>query len=143
MRKARAIAPFAFVFCAVSVIGYRGTESPTRPVHGTVIYRGEPVPIGHIRFVPIDGTPGPASFASITDGQYRIDKRGGVPIGRHRVEVEARRKTGRKVTGDVGTEMGIVDETEQLGPAEYSGPNSPLIVDVSSDGDGKIDIELK
>ena len=117
-----------------------GLES--KIVFGKVTCGGEPVPMGHVRFVPIEGTPGPASTGTIVDGQYRIEARGGVPVGKHRVEVLAQRKTGRKVMGSHGLEPAEVDEIVLAGPPEYEGANSPLVRDVSDDMDGQIDIEI-
>jgi len=58
-------------------------------VSGTVQYRGEPVQLGQIRFLPAEGTGAPSSGAWIIDGQYKVDARGGVPVGTHRVWIEA------------------------------------------------------
>lgn len=115
---------------------------PSKIVVDNVICGGEPVAMGRIRFVPIDGTPGPASTGIIVDGQYRIESRGGVPLGKHRVEIFARQKTGRKVMGAHSLEPAEVDEVVLLGPPEYEGPNSPLVREITDDMDGRIDIEI-
>lgn len=111
---------------------------PTRVVHGTVKVGGGTPDIGYVRFVPIEGTPGPVNGARITDGQYRIEARGGVPLGIHRVEVITSRKTGRKVLQDDVP----VDDFERFGPANYASANSPLKVQVSRDSDSCIDIQI-
>ncbi len=111
-------------------------------VEGTITYEGETVQLGQVRFVPIDGTQGPASHSAIVDGKYKIEARGGVPVGRHRVEVAALRKTGRQVLGYNGLEEAIIDETERLTPPVYSGNMSPLTAEVAADSDGKFDFEI-
>ena len=58
-------------------------------VQGAVTLDSTPVGDGQIRFVPIDGTAGPVSIAVIRDGRYRCDDKGGIPVGRHRIEVLA------------------------------------------------------
>lgn len=58
-------------------------------VRGTAAYAGTPVENGEVRFFPIDGTRGPVSGAPIVKGKYEVNQRGGVPVGTHRVEVEA------------------------------------------------------
>ena len=125
--------------------GCGGQQSlPTEVIHGTVTVGDQTPETGHVRFVPIEGTPGPASTAAIVDGQYRIEARGGVPVGRHRVEVTAVKKTGRKVTrpaGPAGQPM-EVDETVPLAAPEYAGPASPLTKEVVAGTDGRIDIEI-
>lgn len=127
--------------CLLLVTGC-GKKSSTKVVYGTVTYDGQMVETGKVRFVPIDGTSGPASMAPIKDGEFRIEARGGVPIGRHRVEVDARQRTGNKVAGRKGLEKTSVDEMVFLGPEEYAGAQSPLIVEVTADSDGRFDIEI-
>ena len=113
-----------------------------RVVHGTVTVGGEKVPEGHLLFVPIQGTPGPNSSGRIVDGQYRIEARGGVPVGTHRVQVRAMAKTGRKIVGRIMGDQGLVDELVTISPPEYDSPQSPLIKEVTAAGDGRIDIEI-
>ena len=124
--------------------GCGGQEGvPTEVIHGSVTAGGETAETGRLRFVPIDGAPGPASTGQIVDGQYRIEARGGVPVGKHRVEVQALKKTGRKVPGrGPGGEPMQVDETVNLAPDEYSGADSPLTMEVVAGSDGRIDIEI-
>ena len=116
-----------------------GNGLPTKVIHGNVMVGDEKVETGSLRFVPIEGTPGPASIAMIVDGQYRVEARGGVPIGKHRVEVDARRNTGRKVPSPA-REGTLVDETQRMGPDEYASARSPLTIEVTVDPDGKMDI---
>ena len=114
----------------------------TKIVHGTVTVGDEKVQTGHVRFVPIGGTSGPASTGRIVDGAYRIEARGGVPLGKHRVEVNALKKTGRMVPGDTGFEPGMVEETVRMGKEEYAGADSPLVVEVTAGSDGRIDFQI-
>ena len=60
-------------------------------VSGAVTYDGQPIQEGLIRFVPEEGTVAPASAVQIQNGKYTIDAEGGVPVGTHRVEIEAYR----------------------------------------------------
>lgn len=57
-------------------------------VKGQVTFDGQPVQRGRIRFLPDSHTEAPMSGAEITDGQYTVAQ-GGVPVGTHRVEIEA------------------------------------------------------
>lgn len=59
---------------------------------GTILYDGQPIPRGNIRFIPINNTKGPTSGATITDGKYHVMNKGGVPLGEHKVTVTAFRK---------------------------------------------------
>jgi len=115
---------------------------PSKVVFGTVTVGGQKVESGQVRFVPIEGTPGSANAAAIVDGQYRIEGRGGVVVGKHRVEVTAMKKTGRKVQQHNGFEMAMVDETVRVSPPQYAGEQSPIVKDVTADSDGQFDIEI-
>lgn len=117
--------------------------SANKVVHGTVSCGGEKPTDGYICFVPLEGTSGSASSGLIVDGEYRIEARGGVPVGRHRVEVRANKKTGRQVASSrMPGERTMADEVVPISPMEYEGRQSPLVVEVSSSGDGRIDIEI-
>ena len=87
MRWAVRIARVAVASFAAAAGGC-GSDGPQRmPVVGKVTYRGEPVKMGEIRFLPIKDTKTPMWGASIVDGQFVADGKGGVPVGTHRVEI--------------------------------------------------------
>ena len=123
----------------VLVAGCGPNGLPSKVVHGTVTAGGVKVDAGRVRIVPIDGTPGPASMAMIINGQYRIDVRGGVPVGKHRVEIDARR---RKVQSTNQGDIPWRDDTLPMGPAVYATKDSPLVVEVTADSNGQFDFEL-
>lgn len=71
------------------------------PVIGEVKFDGAPVQDGRVRFIPQTGNVAPVCIAFIKAGRYEATDRGGVPVGRHRVEIvaydpatEARRQGG-------------------------------------------------
>ncbi|MBN1393691.1 MAG: hypothetical protein JW959_01480 [Pirellulales bacterium] len=111
-------------------------------VEGAVTCGGEKVESGQIRFVPVEGTRGSTNVSAIRDGHYRIEARGGVPLGRYRVEVVAEKRTGRKVMGNTRFEPGMVDETIRLGPPAYAGPKSPLVAEITPRSNGRLDFDL-
>ena len=133
--------PLSLLFCCL-LLGGCGSEYVNKEIFGTVTVGDERVELGSARFVPIDGTPGPAGFSLIVDGEYRIKARGGMAPGRHRVEIKAKRKTGRRVRGMLYGEEGEIDETVPIGPTRYSGSKSPLVVEVTADSEGKFDLKL-
>ena len=74
----------------------RGSGLDRVTVSGKVSYRGKPVPDGMIAFVPIKDTRGPTSSAIIKDGDYQVVAAGGVPLGTHRVEIQAFRPLAKR-----------------------------------------------
>lgn len=127
--------------CFLAVVGCGGRDFV--PIHGSVTYRGQPVDAGVVSFVPVEGASGPVGRARIETGRYQMKARGGVPVGSHRVEVLAQKKTGRTVTeaGKDGTDL-VIDELVQVGPAAYAGSQSPLTFEVKAGGDGRFNIDL-
>lgn len=119
-----------------------GADGPERvPVSGQVSYGGLPIEDGKIRFVPIEGTEGPATLALIEQGKYTADHNGGVPVGTHRVEVEAYRpqEGAQPVTEEMARdfadlEVGQVPQ-EQFLPGDYSGETSSLRLTIESGSD--------
>lgn len=126
------------VLCIVSAGCDKGPS--TKVVYGSVTCGGEIVPTGRITFVPIAA--GRLCAAPIVDGQYRIDAQGGAPFGRYRVEIDARKKTGRQIEGHNGSETTMIDEKVRMGPQRYAGDQSPLVVDIRADSDGQFDVAI-
>jgi hypothetical protein len=73
----------------VAVAGCSQSVSDRIVVEGKVSYNGEPVANGQIYFYPTEENPGPVSGGPIKDGKYVAQARGGVPLGKHRVEITA------------------------------------------------------
>ena len=70
--------------------GCGGGSAPEKVIiSGVVTYDGKPVANGEVRFYPIEGTKGAVSGGPIRDGAYVAQGKGGVPIGKHRVEIQA------------------------------------------------------
>tara|TARA_R110002095_G_scaffold155255_3_gene134830 strand:- start:138 stop:569 length:432 start_codon:yes stop_codon:yes gene_type:complete len=92
-------------------------EPLRRVVQGTVIYEDSPVTDGLIRFIPLGDKGGPASSAYIENGAFVIDHKGGIPLGKHRVQVEAYRPVDEKVDD---SPMDDGPTTEQYLPVEWN-----------------------
>jgi hypothetical protein len=91
----------AWVVIAALFSGCGGGRGPERvPVSGTVTYNGKPIS-GTIRFLPTAATAAPMAAANVMDGNYRVDLRGGVPVGTHKVVIEAYRVPSNAATQDV------------------------------------------
>jgi hypothetical protein len=98
-------------------------------VRGNVTFAGKPVENGEIRFFPTEKTQGPVSGAPIVDGKYDVTQRGGVPVGSHRVEIEAFRAS--RAYPQLNAEGG---HREQFLPEKYN-IGSKLTAVVARDGD--------
>jgi len=117
----------------------RRSNLQRKVIEGDVTCGGDKVAQGMVRFVPIDDTQGPVTVAIIIDGHYRTFNRGGVPLGKHRVEIQARRATGKKIESPEGK---LVDETVPVGSKEYAASRSPLSVEVTADGEARFDFDI-
>jgi hypothetical protein len=73
----------------VSGCGPKGLERVI--LTGDVSHNGQPIPHGIIRFTPSTSTLGSTVAATIENGKYKVDSRGGVPVGTHSVQIEAYR----------------------------------------------------
>lgn len=114
----------------------------TKALRGSVTCAGQKVLLGQVTFIPLDDTFRPSSVTRIVDGRYHVTSRGGLPLGKYRICVDARKKTGRKVQGYNGTEEGLIDEEIRLGPAVYAGDQSPLSVEIHADSEEVFDIVI-
>jgi hypothetical protein len=95
-------------------------------ITGTVTYDGTPIPNGEVRFYPIEGTKGAVSGGPIRDGAYTAQGKGGVPVGKHRVEIQGfRAAKGSESLPEGGS-------AEQYLPAQFN-ENSTLTAEVTPD----------
>lgn len=81
-------------------------------VSGQVTLDGQPISNGEIRFIPTQGTIGPISGGPIKDGAYVAKGKGGVPLGNHRVEIQAYRANAKSQgqAGAAGNEGGAAEQ---------------------------------
>ena len=108
-------------------------DEPVRTeVFGKVTVDGRPVEVGEIRFVPAEGTEAPTAGAAIKDGEYRVDHKGGVPVGTFQVRISAYRAPGTGQNGDVpgAPSDDPMAGREQYLPEKFSGDASELTLTV-------------
>ncbi len=113
-------------------------------VSGKVTYQGQPVKNGDLLFYPIDGTAGPVSGSSIKDGEYLADGKGGVPIGKHRVEIRGYRSaapSSSMASKDIEHAERRGGQREQYLPAQFNS-GSTLVVEVGTGTQSKHDFKL-
>ena len=132
------------ILCVLSPFaGCRGDRRVA--IEGRVTLDGQPVENGTISFLPVEGTQGPSSGAAILGGRYKIPRDKGPFVGTYQVEIQASRKTGKKISAEaiLGMPSGSgaqVDETVEAIPARYN-RDSTLRREVQS-GRNVLDFEL-
>lgn len=126
-----------------SLTGCGSTESgPERViVSGKVTFNGEPVPQGEIWFLPAAGRQAPQAGAIITEGLYRVENKGGVPIGSCLVKITADRPEIKvKIVADGGPEE---IPTMQYLPVRYN-EKTELTAEIESRSEPiQIDFDLE
>lgn len=98
-----------------------------------------------MRFKPIGSSDGPrraSATLTIVDGKYVAQTGGGLPEGLYRVEVEVRRKTGKKIKQRVLGEVTEVDETAVVSSPRHAGKDSPLEYTAQGGGNVQFDIDV-
>jgi hypothetical protein len=82
--------PLLGLALAMALNGCGGDRGPERIiVSGTVTYNGKPVPEATIEFIPVQTSSMPVSGAVVANGRYKVDNKGGVPVGTHKVIIAA------------------------------------------------------
>lgn len=118
--------------------GGSGPPEPVRAVvSGEVTYLGKPVEDGVIRFV---SDKGPSAQGPIRNGSYRIDHKGGVPVGNCRVEIQGYEEQDIKDIGSTVIQMPKVVGVPII-PERYNA-QSTLKVEVRADQENQHDFNL-
>ena len=130
-----------FTFLALTVLGCGPRAIEKYAVSGVVRYRGKPLPLGSVTFVPVSG---PASGPTPIDqnGRYRLE----AIAGRHAVGVVAMpRRTGGRPAPHLegGMDWSGVPEVKSLIPEKYNRyDTSGISVTVEPQHANTIDIDL-
>ena len=116
----------SWALIAVVSGGCGADRGPERVVvSGTVTHNGKPVSEGVIRFVPAPTCPVPTAGTTIVNGKYTVDSHGGVPVGTHGVQIEAFRKSTKRLRPEEQLQLPPNFPTdglrhEQYLPAKYN-----------------------
>jgi hypothetical protein len=121
MQNRRPIGVFVILgLFAACTTGCNRDNGPERViVSGAVTYQGKPIAEGRIRLTPLADCPVPASGGTISDGMYKIDGHGGVPVGTHKVQIEAYHKVAVK-PGQLAPPMSRGVVGQQYLPKKYN-----------------------
>jgi hypothetical protein len=106
--------------------GGQGSGPEKVVVEGRVTFDGTPIANGEVRFHPIEGTRGAVSGGPIRQGAYAAQGKGGVPVGRHRVEIQAFRPSPGQEAHPEGAPV------EQYLPARFN-ESSTLTAEIIAD----------
>ena len=87
-------------------------------VTGKVTVDGQPLEQGRIMFVPDQANPGPTAGGPIVNGSYTVPAANGVFIGKNTVQINAVRKTGKKIQSPFGP--GLIDDVAEVIPQRYN-----------------------
>jgi hypothetical protein len=140
----------ALFFCGLSVIA-SGCGRPSGPqrvaVQGAILFDGQPLQAGQIRFVPADGTKGPSAAAQIDKGFYEFSPANGPVVGKHRVEIEAIPNATFELDDEAAyakaqKEKNAVPLPPQPIPPQYN-ERSTLTATVDPKGEKKFDFNLQ
>jgi hypothetical protein len=95
-------APAYILLTVVTLAGLGcGETGPNRfSAGGAVLFDGKPMKNGIIRFVPVNGTKGPALAGIIQDGFYDFSREKGAVVGDYRVEIEGQLETPFEIDDD-------------------------------------------
>jgi hypothetical protein len=95
--------------------GYR-SKLERVDVSGKASFKGKPIEIGQLRFIPVESTRAPITVENIRGGDFNTRSSGGVPVGSYRVEIRMydseEYKNAPRVPGSPGV--------KQLLPAKYN-----------------------
>lgn len=140
LRRNRAGSFLLSASCTVVLLTGCGDGGPERAtVLGSVSLDGQPVESGSIAFFPVEGTSGPSAGGTIEAGRYRVDSSKGVVVGKSRIEINARRKTGKMIP-DLMNPNAMMEEYVEGVPSQFNS-ESTLIREIES-GRNQIDFEL-
>ena len=139
----RSFARWGCLALAALLLGGCGEQSDLdrTVISGEVTYQGQTVEDGLIRFVPVEGTPGPPAGSVIKNGRYEVKASGGVPVGTCRVEIRGLRAVGNANSG--GPQVpGLGERRQQYIPQQYN-RQSTLKVDIDPDETTTQDFNLE
>jgi hypothetical protein len=138
------IATISVVGVVCGLAGCGQQEAERAAVQGRVTVQGQPVAEGNIAFFPQGETRGRPAGAEIVNGEYALTAEEGPLVGSARVEIQAFRKTGRKIPdlmGDVSqANRPLIEEKINTLPAKYN-VNSKLVRQITM-GENSLDFEL-
>lgn len=135
--------PFLSAWVAAFAVAAGGCGSgdglPREPISGTVKLDGQPLDGGMITFTPTQAAE-PVVTALIKDGSYYLARSEGPIPGPHRVQVWAKKPTGKKIP-DPDNREEIIEEMRSIVPPRYN-LNSELSAEVKPGGTNEFEFTM-
>ncbi len=141
----------SLMLCCVLLLVTSGCGRPTGPqrvaVQGAILFDGQPLPAGQIRFIPTEGTKGPSAAGSVKKGFFEFNSTNGPIVGKHRVEIEAIPNVAFELDDEAAyakaqKEKNAVPLPPQPIPPQYN-ERSTLTATVDPKGDKKFNFDLE
>jgi predicted small lipoprotein YifL len=142
MKQRRYWAVLLAVLALIDLSGCGESGPPAEPrasVRGSITWEGKPIEEGTISFVPVGDTKGSPAMATISGGQYTLNRTMGPAIGPNRVEIIGNRDTGKRIPA-APPATGEIPQYEQFVPEKYN-TRSRLETEIKA-GDNKVDYDL-
>lgn len=130
------------MFTAIGMIWLTGCGEDGPPpaeravTFGIVHFEGQPVEDGNIRFIHEHAQ---MAAGPIRDGKYRIEFKGGVPVGTVKVEIDAYRRAGEDYI--ISADGKRQENTEQFIPPKYN-TQSELRREIVGGKENELDFDL-
>lgn len=134
----------ALLLCMLVMGGCGGADGPKRvTVGGYVSFDGAPLKSGSIRFIPTEGTTGPAAVAMIDDGFYELPRESGPVLGKHHIEIEATNHLGFELDNeqDFARKIQSGEPIPKNPVPEAFNRLSQLVVELPEEG--KLDLDFR
>jgi hypothetical protein len=132
-------ATILLVGAVLLVLVASGCSSGRVGIHGTVSYKGSPVVMGKIQFLPKDKESGTPEMAVITDGNYAFAADKGLLPGSYRVEITAPDIKGPRPAATAAP--GAPRRDKELLPEQYN-TQSTLSIEVTATGNREFNFPL-
>ena len=136
-------ARWIYLLTAVSLVASGCSKSgpDSAEVSGVVRLDGQLIEEGSIQFIPVDGTTGASSGGVIKNGKYHIDRKGGVTVGKNRVELRAFKESS-KLIQDPTAKQGVLTKMRVPAfPPEYN-DESTLVREITA-GSNTINFDVQ
>lgn len=137
-----------FALFVVSAVGCgRKAVLPRAAVEGLVDIDGTKLASGVVRFIPTQGTEGPAAVATVTNGEFKLAQKAGPLVGTQRVEIDALNYQGFELDDEQAFVANVEQKRKEEKPKNPV-PNayntrSTLTVTVNEKGPNKFDFHLR